>query len=271
MPSLDMPLIGYGTFPLKDEEAKSCTLSALDLGYRHLDTAQMYRNEAEVGQAIQASSLPRDDIFITTKVHPDNYDEASFGPSVRQSLNVLGVEAVDLLLLHWPHPSLEMSAVLKRLVDTLEAGQARSIGVSNFGPEDLARAQDLTGGRISCNQIELHPFVDQRPTIEAATDLRIQLVAYCPVARGKVLDDPTLNAIGKGHDKTAAQIAIAWLVQQGIAAIPMSRNRERAQANLASREVTLSDEDMQRISAIGTVDGKMINPSGLTPVWGKPN
>jgi diketogulonate reductase-like aldo/keto reductase len=271
MPALEMPLLGYGTFPLKDAEAEGCTLMALELGYRHLDTAQMYRNEREVGKAIQASGLARDDIFLTTKVHPDNYNEASFLPSVRQSLEALGVDAVDLLLLHWPHPSLEMADVLERLVAALDAGQARSIGVSNFGPDDLARAQELTGGRVACNQIELHPFVDQRPTIEAAAKLGVKLVAYCPVARGKVLDDPTLQAIGEARGNTPAQIAIAWLVQQGIAAIPMSRNRERAAANLAAGESKLSDDEMKQISAIGTVEGKMINPPGLTPIWGRAN
>jgi diketogulonate reductase-like aldo/keto reductase len=271
MTSLDMPLLGYGTFPLKDDEAKACTLTALELGYRHLDTAQMYQNEAEVGQAMAASGLDRSEIFLTTKVHPDNYDQGQFASSVSRSLDALRVDQVDLLLLHWPHPSLEMPAVLDRLIAALEAGQARTIGVSNFGPDDLARAQDLAGGRLSCNQIELHPFVDQRPTIEAAAKLGIKLTAYCPVARGKVLDDPTLQAIGKAHDKTAAQIAIAWLVQQGIAAIPMSRNRERAKANLDSLSIGLGDEEMQRINDIGRADGKMINPPGLTPIWGRAN
>ncbi len=271
MPDLDMPLLGYGTFPLKDAEAEGCTLMALELGYRHLDTAQMYQNEREVGKAIQSSGLARDEIFLTTKVHPDNYDKASFLPSVRQSLDALRVDAVDLLLLHWPHPSLDMPMVLERLMTTLEAGQTLSIGVSNFGPDDLARAQELTGGRIACNQIELHPFVNQRPTIEAAAELGVKLVAYCPVARGKVLDDPTLQAIGEASGNTPAQIAIAWLVQQGIAAIPMSRNRDRAAANLAAGDITLSDETMDKISAIGTIDGKMINPPNLTPIWGRAN
>ncbi|MEZ5933751.1 MAG: aldo/keto reductase [Alphaproteobacteria bacterium] len=269
MPANDMPLLGYGTFPLKGDEAKACTLTALELGYRHLDTAQMYQNEAAVGQAMAESGLARGDIFLTTKVHPDNYGESAFAPSVARSLEALGVDQVDLLLLHWPHPSLDMPDVVERLAATLDKGQARTIGVSNFNPEDLARVQDLAGGRIVCNQIELHPFVDQRPTIEAAATLGIRLTAYCPVARGKVVDDPTLQAIGAAHDKTAAQIAIAWLVQQGIAAIPMSRSRERAKANLEAGDIKLSGDEMQRIDAIGRADGKMINPPGLTPIWGR--
>jgi len=268
MPAIDMPLLGYGTFPLRDDEATACTQTALALGYRHLDTAQMYANETEVGRAMAQSGLDRDAIFLTTKVHPDNYDDASFAPSVRKSLDQLAVDQVDLLLLHWPHASLAMEAVLDRLVAALESGQTRQIGVSNFNPDDLARAQAHAGGRIACNQIELHPFLDQRPTIEASTRLGIQLVAYCPVARGRVLDDPTLQTIATAHGNTPAQIAIAWLVQQGIAAIPMSRNRERAQANLDSQTIRLSDDEMQRINAIGHADGKMINPPGLTPTWG---
>lgn len=269
MSDIDMPLLGYGTFPLKDQEARDCTLMALELGYRHLDTAQMYRNEADVGRAMAESGLAREKIFLTTKVHPDNYGQDDFAPSVRQSLDILRLDQVDLLLLHWPHPSLEMEAVLEKLIGALEAGQARSIGVSNFSPDDLARAQDITGNRIACNQIELHPFIDQSATIEAAATLGVSLVAYCPVARGEVLDDPTLQAIGKAHERTPAQIAIAWLVQMGIAAIPMSRNRERADANLQSATITLGDDEMRRISAIGSKGGKMISPPGLTPVWGR--
>lgn len=271
MPAIDMPLLGYGTFPLKGDEATACTLMALELGYRHLDTAQMYQNEAEVGRALRDSNLARDDIFLTTKVHPDHYGKGDFEDSVSRSLDALAVDRVDLLLLHWPHASLEMPDVIERLVAAQEAGQARTIGVSNFNPEDLAQAQELAGGRIACNQIELHPFVDQRPTIEAASTLDITLTAYCPVARGKVIDDPTLQAIGEAHEKTAAQIAIAWLVRRGIVAIPMSRNRERAAANLAAGDITLSDDEMTRIDEIGRADGKMIKPAGLTPVWGQPN
>ena len=271
MPTLDMPLLGYGTFPLKDDEARACTLMALELGYRHLDTAQMYQNEAEVGRVMAESGFSRDEVFLTTKVHPDNYGERDFAPSVSRSLEALGVDQVDLLLLHWPHPSLDMRAVLDRLVEALEAGHARTIGVSNFGPDDLKAAQHMTGERLSCNQIELHPFVDQRPTIKAAADLGIALTAYCPVARGKVVDDPTLKAIGEAHDRSPAAIALAWLVQHGIAAIPMSRNQERAETNLKSRMIELSDEDMARIDAIGTPSGKLIDPPGLTPIWGRAN
>lgn len=269
MTSNDMPLLGYGTFPLQGEEALACTLAALELGYRHLDTAQMYRNEAEVGRAVKNSGIARKDIFLTTKVHPDNYGADDFAPSVGRSLEALGVDQVDLLLLHWPHPSLAMEAVLERLVVVLEAGQARTIGVSNFGPADLTRGQSITGNHLACNQIELHPFVDQQATIETAAGLGIKLTAYCPVARGKVLDDPTLQAIGEAHGKTAAQIALAWLVQKDIAAIPMSRNRERARANLESGEIRLSDEEMRRIDGIASPDGKLIDPPGLTPIWGR--
>lgn len=269
MTTIDMPLMGYGTFPLQGDEARRCVTMALELGYRHLDTAQMYRNEAEVGRAVKESAIARNDLFLTTKVHPDHYDAPMFADSVAQSLDTLQTESVDLLLLHWPHPSLDMDGVLNRLVETLEAGQAKSIGVSNFGPEDLERAQRIAGGRIACNQIELHPFVDQRATMQGAADLGIKLTAYCPVARGKVVDDPTLSAIGKDHGKTAAQIALAWLAQHGIAAIPMTRTRDHAAANLESLTIGLSEQEMARIDDLGSLDGKMINPPGLTPVWGR--
>lgn len=269
MMTIDMPLMGYGTFPLQGDEAIKGVSMALELGYRHLDTAQMYRNEAEVGRAIKESGVARNDLFLTTKVHPDHYDAPMFADSVARSLDALQVERVDLLLLHWPHPSLEMEAVLGRLVEALEAGRAKTIGVSNFSPGDLIRAQKIAVGRIACNQIELHPFVDQRATMEKAADLGIRLTAYCPVARGKVTDDPTLSAIGKDHGKTAAQIALAWLVQHGIAAIPMTRARHHAIANLESQNIVLSGQEMARIDDLGSLDGKMINPPGLTPVWGR--
>lgn len=269
MPTIDMPLLGYGTFPLQGDEARNCVAMALELGYRHLDTAQMYGNEAEVGRAIRESGVPRSEIFLTTKVHPDNYGTDGFAPSVSRSLEALQVDSVDLLLLHWPHPSLEMADVLVRLLETQEAGQAKTIGVSNFGPEDLVRAQQIAGNRLACNQIELHPFVDQRATMQSAAALGIKLTAYCPVARGKVVDEPTLLAIGEAQGRTAAQVALAWLVRHGIAAIPMTRTRSHAQANLECLTMTLSDGDLKRIDDLGRVDGKLINPPGLTPIWGR--
>ena len=270
MTAMDMPLLGYGTWPLQGDQAIACTQRALELGYRHLDTAQMYGNETEVGRAMLGSRFHRDEVFLTTKVHPDNYVDTRFADSVRRSLDQLAVDQVDLLLLHWPHRSLVMEAVLDHLLVALEGGQARRIGVSNFNPDDLARAQAHTEGRIFCNQIELHPFVDQRPTIEAANRLGIKLVAYCPVARGKVLDDPTLQTIAAAHGITPAQVALAWLIQQGIAAIPMSRNRERAEANLASQLIKLDSEEIGQIDGMAQAGGKLIMPSSLTSAWGLP-
>lgn len=269
MKTMEMPLIGYGTFPLQGGEAKSGVAMALEAGFRHLDTAQMYRNEAEVGRALKASGLPRDEVFVTTKVHPDNYGADSFGPSVERSLEALQTDHVDLLLLHWPHPRLEMVDVLARLLEAREAGHARTIGVSNFEPDDLIRAQKLADGKIACDQIELHPFVDQNATIEAARELGIRLTAYCPVARGKVLNNPTLKAISAAHGKTAAQIALAWMMQKNIAVIPMTRSELHARANLESLEVKLDDQEIGQIDGLGSVDGKLIKPARLTPIWGQ--
>jgi diketogulonate reductase-like aldo/keto reductase len=269
MNSMAMPLIGYGTFPLQGDEARAGVAMALEVGLRHLDTAQMYRNEAEVGRAMQASGLARAEIFLTTKVHPDNFGASRFDESVKRSLEALRTDHVDLLLLHWPHPSLEMADVLQRLIDAKEAGQARTVGVSNFGPEDLGRAQRLAAGVIACDQIELHPFVEQTPTLEKAGELGIAVTAYCPVARGKVVDDPTLLAIGEAHGRTAAQIALAWMVQRGIAVIPMTRSEHHAKANLDCLEITLSDEEISRIDCLAEDVGKLIRAAGLTTIWGK--
>ena len=268
---LDMPLLGYGTFPLRDNDARNCVAMALELGYRHLDTAQMYKNEAEVGQAIRDSGLPRTQVFLTTKVYPDNYDTEKFAPSVSRSLATLQVKYVDLLLLHWPHSTLKMKDVLACLVSAQETGQARAIGVSNFGPNDLNRAQETTGGRISCNQIEIHPFVDQNATIRAAADLKIKLIAYSPLALGRVANNPILQAIGDKHGYTAAQVALGWLITRGIAAIPMTRTRAHAQANLESLAVNLTDREVEEIDALGTRDGKILKPRSLASIWGRAN
>lgn len=271
MPVTDMPLLGFGTCALAGEEAIDCTLMALELSFRHLDMVQMYGNEAEVGRALLESGLHRDEVFLTTDVLPDSYDENRFTLSVRQSLEKLKSEQVDLLLLHWPHPSLPMEAVLERLVAMKEAGLAKAIGVSNFGPDDLDRAQTITVGLLACNQIEIYPFVDQRPSIKACAALGLRITAYCPVARGKVIADPTLRAIGQAHGKSPAQIAIAWLVHQSIAAIPMSRSRMHAQANLESAKISLSNREMRQIDAIASPNGKLIDPTGQHAQWGAPS
>jgi len=231
----------------------------------------MYQNETEVGLALQSSGIKRDDVFLTTKVHPDNYGADDFADSVRQSLDALKVDQVDLLLLHWPHPTMDMADVLERLIEAKEAGHAKTIGVSNFGPDDLTHAQKLADGKIACNQIELHPFIDQQTTIRAARDLNIKLTAYCPVARGQVLDDATLRSIGDLHRKTAAQIALAWILHQDIAVIPMTRTKDHALANLESRDITLNSQEILQIDALGSPDGKLIDPPGLTPFWGRAN
>lgn len=262
-----IPLVGYGTFPLSAAAARSGVAAALEHGYRHVDTAQMYGNEAEVGAALAASSLSRASYFVTTKVHPDNYAPHRFASSVARSLDALGLDHVDLLLLHWPNPAFSMEQTLELLMAAQDNRQARFIGVSNFEPADLDRAMALTGGRIVNDQIEFHPLVDRSAEQAAADSHDICLTAYCPVARGAVAQEPELQAIGKAHGKTAAQVALRWAVQQGVIVVPKASNPAHIAANLELFDFTLSDDEMQRVGALRARNRRLVQVAGLSPRW----
>lgn len=260
----EIPLVGYGTYPLAGDAAVAGVTAALEHGYRHIDTAQMYGNEAEVGRAITRSGLPRDSIFVTTKVHPDNYAPGRFRDSVRASLDSLGLDRVDLLLLHWPNPRHRLAEVLDLLVEAQEAGQTRLIGISNNGPGDIVRAVELSGGRVVNDQIEFHPLLDRSGEQEAARRAEISLTAYCPVARGRVADEPELQAIGARHGKTAAQVALRWAVQQGVIVIPKASTPARIGENLALFDFALDEHEMRRISALRSRNRRLIQFAGYT-------
>jgi diketogulonate reductase-like aldo/keto reductase len=263
-----IPKLGFGTFPLKDDDARRMVAHALGAGYRHIDTAQMYGNEAEVGEAIANSSVQREDIFLTTKVWPDNFGDGPLQKSVEESLVKLRVDAVDLLLLHWPKFDRPLDETVKALNAVHRSGMARNIGVSNFTAALINDAWAATEVPLSNNQVEYQPYIDQSPVLKVVRDRGMSLTAYMPNARGKVFDDETLRAIGELHGKTAGQVALRWLYQQdGVTAIPRTGSEAHADENIGILDFELSEDDVRRIDGLAYPEGRLLNPPGLAPEW----
>ncbi|EAR09245.1 2,5-didehydrogluconate reductase DkgB [Reinekea blandensis] len=263
-----IPNLGFGTFRLKGDAAYEAVSSALKAGFRHIDTAQAYDNEAEVGRAIADSGIAREELFVTTKVWMSNYDDAHFLDSVRDSLKKLQLDAVDLLLLHWPDESgrVEMATYLTLLKEAKDQGLTRMIGVSNFTNAQLDQAVSILGaGEIATNQVEIHPFLQNRKVIEKARQHRIRLTGYMPLAVGKVMEDDTLRSIAETHGVSPADIALAWQLQQGFVTIPSSTNPAHIESNLNARELTLSDEEMAAIAKLDRGE-RIANPE-FAPDW----
>jgi 2,5-diketo-D-gluconate reductase B len=261
-----IPLLGSGTFPLKGEECYRTVRMAIDLGIRHIDTAQMYGNEKDVGRAVADSGLARSAIYVVTKVDPGNLGAARFAASVARSLEDLG-SVPDLLLIHWPPPEAEFGAVLDRLMAEHQKGNALAIGVSNFSPDMMRRAQKHCGGAIINNQVEFHPLLDQSAILATARELGIAVSAYSPLARGAAMKPAAIAAIAARLDRPASEVVLRWILQQGVAAIPMTTKRGNLLSNINALGFELSAEDMAAISAIGTRQGRTINPSWMAGRW----
>lgn len=245
----DVPALGLGTWELRGEACVTAVEQALALGYRHLDTAQGYDNELQVGLGLRRSGVPRDDVFLTTKVRPGHFRHADLLRSTEASLAALGVDAVDLLLLHWPNREVPLEETLGALHEARTRGLTRHVGVSNFNPTLTRRA--VAAGPTLTNQVEYHPFLAQTKLLALADELDLLLTAYSPIARGRVRQDPTLREIGARHGKSAGQVALRWLLQQPrVVAIPKAASRENQAANLAVFDFALSDEDMGRVFAL---------------------
>ncbi|ALM51217.1 2,5-didehydrogluconate reductase DkgB [Halomonas huangheensis] len=266
--SYSFPNPGFGTYRLEGDTLKFAIDCALKHGYRHIDTAQFYGNEKDVGAAINASAVPREEIFLTTKVWWDRLEPQDLKDSVDESLARLEMDHVDLLLIHWPSPdnALPMSAYLTALKEVQSAGKARHIGVSNFTIAQLDEALEILGsGRILTNQIEVHPFLQNRELIEHCRGMGIAVTAFMPLAVGKVMEDETLKRIADRHGVTPAQITLAWLNQLDIAVIPSSTKERNIQSNIEAMSITLSDEDM---AAIADLDrGERIASPDFAPHW----
>jgi len=246
-----MPKLGLGTWRSWGEECRRMVESALALGYRHIDTAAMYDNEDQVGAAIAASGLQRAELFLTTKVWHDQFAPEAMRRSIENSLRKLRTDYVDLLLLHWPVPGMDMAAVLGSLVRIREAGLTRSIGVSNFTIALLREAVEVVQAPIACNQIEYHVLLDESRLAAYARGQGVATAAYRPVAKNEVANFPEIVTIARKHGATPAQVALAWLLQQDlVAAIPKSVHPERQRENLGALEVRLDEEDRALIARL---------------------
>ncbi len=266
---MSIPSFGVGTFRLKDGAAKDSVLKALDVGYRAIDTAQIYGNEAEVGEAIAESGVPRDQLFITTKIWVDNFSKQKLIPSLRESLNKLRTDVVDLTLIHWPAPggAVALPEFMEALAEAKAQGLTRQIGISNFNIELTRQAIAVVGkGEIATNQIELSPYLQNAQLTAFLKEQGIQVTSYMTLAYGKVLNDPVLSVIAQKHKATVAQVALAWALQLGYAVIPSSTKRENLASNLLAQKLHLDAGDMAQIAALER-NGREVNPQGLAPVW----
>lgn len=254
-----IPLIGLGTWNLRGSTCVRMVEQALRLGYRHVDTAEMYDNEREVGEGLRASGLPRGQVFITTKIWPSHFAARELERAAKESLARLQLAEVDLLLLHWPNPQIPLRETLGALCKVKRMGLARHIGVSNFTVALIDEAARLAEEPLICNQVEVHPFIDQSKVIAACRRQGMATVAYSPVARGGVKSDKLLARIAKAHGKSAAQLSLRFLVQRGIVVIPRTSRVERLSENLAIFDFVLSEAEMAEIARLARRDGRIVD------------
>jgi 2,5-diketo-D-gluconate reductase A len=256
---VQIPQLGFGVFQLPAEATAETVLHAFETGYRHIDTAAAYGNEAQVGEAFRASGLDRGEVFITTKCFNDNHGYEAATEALKASLERLELDFVDLYLIHWPVPARDLYVeTWQAFIDRREAGLVRSIGVSNFQPAHLERIVDATGVTPSVNQIELHPRLQQPELRRVHAERGIATEAWSPLAQGEVLDDPTLTEIADAHGRTAGQVTLRWHLQIGNIVFPKSATKERIVENFELFDFELSDEELERIGALDA--GERIGP-----------
>jgi 2,5-diketo-D-gluconate reductase B len=265
-----IPAIGLGTMTLKDTVCVEAVKAALRLGYRHIDTAERYGNETEVGeglhQGLRAAGLAREDVFVTTKVYQDKLAAADFERSFDDSLEKLRLPWVDLLLIHWPNPKVPLAETIGVLCKAKREGRAKHVGVANFTTALLTEATKLASEPLVTNQIEVHPFLDQSKVLAACRQHGLSVTAYCPLARGKVPGNEVIERLAKAHGKSSSQIALRYLVQQGIIPIPRTANPDHLAANLAVFDFALSDAEMAELGKLKRSDGRVVNPPHA-PQW----
>ena len=264
-----VPQFGVGTFRLSGQTVIDSVKTALEVGYRAVDTAQIYANEAEVGQAIAESQVNRNELFITTKIWTDHYAPDKLIPSLKESLHKLRTDAVNLTLIHWPAPRLgvQIPELMQTLLEAKQQGLTEHIGVSNFNIELTQQAIDSIGlEHIATNQIELSPYLQNQRLVNFLQAQNIDVTSYMTLAYGKVLNDSVLQGIATQHQASTAQIALAWALQKGFAVIPSSTKREHLLANLAAQEIQLTQEEMALISTLER-NGREVDPEQLAPIW----
>ena len=262
-----IPAIGFGTWDVRGEACVRMVDAAIKAGYRHIDTAAMYDNEVQVGKGLRASGVSRDEVFVTTKVW---YDRIGFGDlqrSAEESLKRLDLDQVDLLLIHWPNPSIPLKDSIKALCETKAQGLAQNIGVSNFTVSLVEEACSLSSEPLAVNQVEYHVGLDQSKVLAACRSHDMALTAYSPLGNGDLFSNPALQRIGAAHGKTAGQVALQWLIQQDkVIAIPRSNKVANMKANLAVDDFALRETEMAELTAMGSREGRMIDP-GWAPDW----
>lgn len=263
---VSIPAVGLGTWELRGRDCARLVTQAIKLGYRHIDTAQMYGNEQDVGEGVRASGIKRDDMFIVTKVSPDNLAPRLLERSVKDSIGQFRLGEIDLLLLHWPNKEVPLKDTIEALVNVKRNGLVRQIGVSNYTVALLEQADRLAEHRLVCNQIEMHPYLDQSKVVAACRALDMAVIAYSPIARGSAKHDAVLERIGKAHGKSAAQVSLRFLVQQGIGVIPRTSRVERLSENIAIFDFELSDVEMKQIKSLARPDGRIVDWS-WSPQW----
>lgn len=249
----------FGTFPLEGDVAVEAIQTAADVGYRAFDTAQMYGNEAETGEALKATGLSREELCITTKVDIANFDEGAFIPSVEKSLKDLRIDQADVLLLHWPTPGGDIKLSLQLLQQAYDRKLAKNIGVSNYTAQMMRDAKSIVDAPLVTNQVEFHPLLAQDKLLAAATETGIPLSSYCSVARGEVFKHELFREIGAGYGKTAGQVVLRWILQKGVSINTMSTKPENIRANFEVMDFTLSSVDMDRIDAMNATNYRIVS------------
>lgn len=261
-----IPRLGFGTFRMPGADAQPVVESAIALGYRHIDTAAMYENETAVGAAIAASGVNRNELFVTTKVWHDQLAPEALHRAFENSLRKLGLDHVDLYMIHWPSKDMDMAATLEALMSLRERGLTRAIGVCNFNLPMLRRAVEEIAAPVASLQVEYHPFLSQAPMLSYLRSKGIPLTAYAPLAQGRAADDATLASLGRKHGCSAAQMAVAWLLdQEGVIVIPKAARVESQKANLVALRIRLDDEDRAAIAALPK-DQRFVRPP-FAPNW----
>jgi len=263
---IEVPEIGLGTYKLHERECTRVVREALDIGYRHIDTAQMYKNGREIGEAIGISTVPREDLFLTTKIWHTNLDSDDVLQTTEENLRQLDTPYVDLLMIHWPSKQYDLRKTIESMLVLRDQGKAMNIGVCNFPLSLLKKVREEIRAPIFCEQVEFHPFIDQLDILDYAIENEILLTAFSPLAKGKVEKNEVLRQIGEKYGKTASQVSLRWLIEQGnVVAIPKASSREHLEQNIDIFDFELSDEEFDQIDQLKK-SMRLVNPS-FAPDW----
>lgn len=262
-----IPQLGLGTWQLRGELCATIVSEALRLGYTHVDTAQGYANEEAVGEGLRTSGVGRERVFVTTKVQPQQMGDGDLQRSVTGSLKKLGIGQIDLLLLHWPNPAIPLADSIRALNEVKRRGLVRHLGLSNFTTWLLDEAWRLTTEPFAAEQIEFHPYIEQGKMVSALRRHGMSIIAYCPIALGRVIGDPVIEAIAAAHNRSAAQVTLRWIVQRGLVAIPRTSKIERLAQNLAVFDFSLTDAEMASMSALTRPGSRLVNEPQWVPEW----